>query len=127
MGLFDFKDLVKKYKTGIVAAQVREPDYYDEANGLPIKGKARLIQLENFAIVPLSNTDFANDDGGFYSRDDRKLYTYVYLPKGTVLMNRQKNGSRKFYKVMEVRDYSDFDEGLFIYHLKRSDRNDNDN
>lgn len=127
MGLFDFKALVKRYKTGRVIAQIREADSFDPKNGLPIEGKAFVIQLNNFAIVPLSNADLANDDGGFYSRDDRKLYTYQYLPKGTHLCNWQKNGSKKFYTVMEVKDYSDFDEGLFIYTLKRSDRNDNDN
>lgn len=127
MGLFNFKALVDKFQTGRVLAMIREPDIYDDRTGLPIEGKKTFVQLSKFAIVPLSNADLANDEGGMYSRDDRKLYTYQYLPKGTYICNWQKNGSKKYYRIMELKDYSDFDEGLFIYTLKRSDRNDNDN
>ena len=127
MSLFNFKVLVRKYKTGRVLAQIREPDRYDEDNGLAIKGEHKVVQLSNFAIVPLSNNELANDEGGMYSRDDRKLYCYLSMEKGTDICNIQNNGHKKFYKIMEVRDYSDFDDGLFIYVLKRSDRNDNDN
>ena len=61
-----------------------------------------------------TNEDLNFDEGGTYTSEDRKLYCYKGMKKGTKVKHKNKT-----YTVMESKDYSDFDIGLFVYVLKR--------
>lgn len=123
--MFDFKDLVESFSTGVIEVILKTEGYYDMNNGGEwVDGASKKIRLEKDAIVPLSNDDLKFDVGGTYTHDNRKLYCYEKLEKGTIVTNTQENGVIKTYKVLAEKDYSDFDLGLYIYILERGDRDD---
>lgn len=123
--MFDFKDLVESFSTGVIEVILKTEGYYDMNNGGEwVDGASKKISLEKGAIVPLSNDDLKFDAGGTYNHDNRKLYCYEKLEKGTIVTNTQENGVIKTYKVLAEKDYSDFDLGLYIYILERGDRDD---
>lgn len=127
MAVHDFKRLVKKYTAGTTLAIVEEPGHYDMDNGGAwVPGAQKLLILNLAAIVPMNQDDLKFDQGGTYSHDNRKLYCYEKLAKGTVIINCQVNESIREYKVLAEKDYSDYDEGLFIYILERGSRDDKD-
>ncbi|CDZ74865.1 hypothetical protein ING2D1G_0706 [Peptoniphilus sp. ING2-D1G] len=123
--MFDFKDLVESFSTGVIEVILKTEGYYDMNNGGEwVDGALKKIRFEKGAIVPLSNDDLKFDAGGTYNHDNRKLYCYEKLEKGTIVTNTQENGVIKTYKVLAEKDYSDFDLGLYIYILERGDRDD---
>lgn len=125
MSLYNFKRLVKKYSKGEVKATVKTEGHYDMDNGgVWVEGDKEEIILNPAAIVPLNKDDLKFDEGGIYSYDNRKLYCYTRLEKGTEIINLQVNGVTKIYKILAEKDYSDFDTGLYIYILERGDRDD---
>ena len=112
--MFDFKRLIKKYSK-VPAYQIKETDGYrdHENGGIYVPGTTEEILIDG-AVVPLSNEDLNFDEGGTYASEDRKLYCYKEMKKGTKVKHKDKT-----YTVMESKDYSDFDIDLFIYVLKR--------
>ena len=114
--MFNFKRLIRKYSKYPTFILKETGGYRDpDQGGTWISGKAEEVELEG-AVVPLSNDDLNFDEGGTYSREDRKLYCYKEIDKGTKIKHKD-----KVYTVLEKRDYSDFDEELYIYFIKRGD------
>lgn len=125
MSIHNFKRLIKKYTTGTTIAVKETEGYYDMENGgVWVDGEKESIVLDPVAIVPLSKDDLKFDGGGTYSDDNRKLYCYEKLEKGTIIINTQYNNVTKTYKILSDKDYSDFDTGLYIYILERGGRDD---
>lgn len=122
MTLFNFKSLVNAYMTGHVVV-IQDKGYYDETSGDYIEDNED-IELELFAIVPLSRDELRFDSGGTYNHDSRKLYCYRRLNKADKVINTMDDGSTRSYKILSIEDYSDFDKGLCICYLERTDRDD---
>ncbi|KGF35862.1 hypothetical protein HMPREF2134_03240 [Peptoniphilus lacrimalis DNF00528] len=123
--MFDFKNLVANYSKGTTKALIKSEGYYDqEKGGIYVPGEEINLILIPAAIVPLSNDDLKFDEGGNYSYDNRKLYCYKQLEKGTLIENIQSYGVTKTYKILGEKDYSDYDDGLYIYIVERADRDD---
>lgn len=118
--MFSFKRLVNKYSKHPVY-ELKEGEGFNDPmqGGIWVPGKIEEIEIDNAAIVPLRNEELMYGDGGTYSREDRKLYCYTRLDKGSVVRHKD-----KAYTVSERLDYEDFDEGLNIYSLIRGDGND---
>ena len=115
MNNFNFKRLIKKYSK-IPAYRIFENEGYRDINqgGKWILGSIQEVLIKDGAVVPLSNSDLKLDEGGTYTTEDRKLYCYEEISKGTKIKHKS-----KIYTVMEDKDYSDFDDSLFICVLKR--------
>lgn len=113
--MYSFKRLIKKYSK-IPAFEIKEsPGYRDPNNGGKwVPGIIEEILIVDGAVVPLSNSDLNLDEGGTYNKEDRKLYCYQEFKKGSKIKHKEKT-----YTVMEDKDYSDFDDSLFIFVLKR--------
>lgn len=125
--MFDFKGLVSKYSKGMVFASIEEEGHYNvDDGGKYVEGSILSIRLDPAAIVPLNKDDLKFDEGGNYSDDNRKLYCYLRLEKGTEITNVMLDKSIRRYKVLAEKDYSDYDKGLHIYILERVDRDDFD-
>lgn len=122
MSSFNFSRLVKKYSKHPAYLLRESGGYYDQNNGGIYKpGEVAEVQLETVAILPLSSQDLSQnlqfDEGGTYSIEDRKMYCYEKIEKGEKVKHKDDE-----YTVMSRKDYSDYDDGLFIYFLKRVDR-----
>ncbi|WP_333638208.1 hypothetical protein [Tissierella praeacuta] len=117
--MHNFKRLVSKYSK-VPAFIIKETEGYRDPNqgGIWVPGKIEEILIENGAVVPLSNEDLKFDEGGTYGVEDRKLYCYQDIDKGIKVKHKE-----KIYTVLEKKDYTDFDEELRIYYIKRGDSN----
>ena len=133
MSLYDFYDLIDEYSFGEVKAFIEKEGYYDQSQGgLYIEGEKLEEVLFPAAIVGISSKEADQlkfNEGGTYNHDYRKLYCYKELKEGTIIQNIQRNGKERLYKILVNQDYSDFDrkednDGLNIYYLERTDRND---
>lgn len=125
--MFNFKGLVNKYSKGMVFASIEEEGHYDvDDGGKYVDGSIVTIKLDPAAIVPLNKDDLKFDEGGSYSDDNRKLYCYLRLVKGTEITNVMNDKSIRRYKILAEEDYSDYDKDLHIYILERVDRDDFD-
>lgn len=125
MGLYNFKKLISKYSKGIVTALIETDGYYDMSDSGRWKdGVKKELRLIPAAIVPMTRDDLKFDEGGHYSKDNRKLYCYQSLEKGTIIKNLQSKGIEKTYKILAEKDYSDYDDNLHIYILERGERDD---
>lgn len=114
--MFNFKRLIKKYSKVPVTLIKSNGGHYDYLNGGEyVKNPPEEIILIDSAVVPLSNSDLKYDEGGTYTTQDRKLYTYTSIKLG----DKVSCGDAE-YTVQEAKDYSDFDAGLCIYFLKRA-------
>ena len=120
--MFNFKNLISKYSKGQVVAIIESEGYYDQDQaGKYIEGEKKALVLKPAAIVPLSKDDLRFDKGGFYSSDNRKLYCYERLEEGVYIYNVQEDNIKARYRIMAKADYSDYDNGLFIYLLESAD------
>lgn len=118
--MYSFKRLIKKYSKYPVYLLEESEGYYDIDKGnLWIPGQIEEILIESGAVVPLSNDDLEYGEGGTYTAEDKKLYCYQEIKKGAKVKHKNKD-----YTVMESRNYVDFDVGLYIYFIKRGDRDD---
>lgn len=118
MSNFNFKRLIKKYSKVPVYKLIETEGYSDVNNGgIWVDGRIEEILIPNAAVVPLSNEDLKFGEGGTYTVEDRKLYCYEDIGKGTKVKHKDKS-----YTVIERRDYEDFDIGIFIYFVKRGGR-----
>lgn len=112
--MYNFKRLIKKYSKFPLTIKRYSEGYYDyKKGGKWVEGEEEIIDLEG-AVLPLSNADLNYDEGGTYSKEDRKLYTYIEVKIGEKVTHKEKE-----YTVQESRDYADFDIGLNIYFMKR--------
>lgn len=114
MSNFNFKNLIKKYGKNPVYLKSEAAGHYDyNAGGVWVPGATTWVEFSG-AVVPLSRDDLKYDDGGTYSADDRKLYSYQAIIKGQVVKWKD-----TLYTINQVKDYADFDSGLFIYVMER--------
>jgi len=112
--MYNFKRLINKYSKTPVFYLEETEGYYDYSNGgVYVPGGVEPTKFEG-AVVPLSNEDLNYDEGGTYTTQDRKLYTYNDLKKGQKIEHKE-----LVYTIQEKKDYSDFDIGLNIYFVKR--------
>lgn len=126
--MFSFKGVVDRFSKGVVEVMTIKEGYYDINQGAKwIDGNEEVRELFPAAIVVLSQNDLKFDEGGSYDFDDRKLYCYERLDKSAKVINTMADGTKKTYSILSDKDYSDFEEGLHIYILKRSDRLDSEN
>lgn len=123
--MFDFKYLIAKYTKGSTYLIDTSEGHYDPYQaGKYIEGETKFIKLEPAAIVPLSNDDLKFVEGGVVSSDNRKLYCYRRIKKGAYIVNIMDDKTKSTYRIMSEKDYSDFDKGLHIYMLERTDNYD---
>lgn len=120
MSLFNFKSLINKYMTGSVLV-IHKDGYYDVEGDGRYKETKKEVALDLFAIVPLTRDELRFDSGGTYNHDSRKLYCYKHFNKGDYVINTMNNGDIRRYRILNMDDYSDFDEGLVMYYLERTD------
>lgn len=116
MSLYNFKRLVAKYGIKPVLWVTETGGYHDYENGgVWVDGTIKEVDIGG-AVTPLTNEELLMGEGGTYNSEDRKLYCYLDIPKG----ERIKHDGRT-YLIDDKRDYNDFDAGLYIYFMKRSD------
>lgn len=130
--LYYFKNLIEKHSKGTVTATFYEEGYYDMSKGGEwVEGAEIVEEINPAAIVPMSFDDLKFLEGGTMSADNKKLYCYKALNKGTKITNTMLDESISTYTILQEANYSDFDrgidDGLRIYILKRIDSNDKDN
>lgn len=116
MSLFNFKTLIKKYSKVPPIALIEQGGGYDCDNGGEyVEGAVTKKHFEG-AVVPLSGKELRYEENGTYSSEDRKLYCYEDFKTGQKIMHKEKT-----YTIDRKKDYSDFDDSLQIYFMKRSD------
>ena len=115
--MYNFKRLISKYSKLHVYYLEEAEGYHDPTQGGKwIPGVITEVEIEG-AIIPLSNEDLRFDEGGTYMQSDRKLYCYKEMVKGTKIKHDSKN-----YTILEGKTYKDFDIGLYIYVVRRGDK-----
>lgn len=112
MSIHNFKRLIKKYQGKPVIVIEDKEGYYNDI-GDWIEGEKEYVEIEG-ACVPLDKETLIHGEGGTYNEEDRKFYSYVNLSKGTDVLYND-----KIYTIVSRKDYEDYDEGLFIYVLKK--------
>lgn len=115
MALFNFKNLVKKYSKAPVYF-IKKSGFYDYKNGGEYKEIVESKEEFEGAVVPLSTQDLKYDENGRYKSEDRKLYCYKSFEVGDSIEHKG-----FIYTIDKKKDYSDFDDGLNIYFMVRSD------
>lgn len=123
--IFNFRSLVKRHTHGETKAIIKTDGHYDFANGGDyIEGQVVEIPLLYAAVVPIPQDEIKQANGGYYSHDAKKLYTYTGLDKGCKVDHRG-----NLYKITGEQDYSEHDKDLHIYYLERvrSDERDSKN
>lgn len=123
--IFNFRQLISRHKSEEVSTIIETDGYYDYANGGKyIEGKTVRVPLAIAAVIPIPKDEIKRSDGGYYSADAKKLYTYTGLDKGCKVDHRG-----NLYKITGEQDYSEHDKDLHIYYLERvrSDERDSKN
>ena len=114
--MFNFKRLVKKYsKTPFFILQESDGHYDFSQGGIWVEGTITETEQEG-AVVPLSNQDLQYDENGTYTRKDKKIYTYNNYDEGQKIKHID-----NYYTIQEKRNYTEFDDGLNIYLVRRSE------
>lgn len=108
----DFRSFLRAYMIVIHLKEQLEGGYID---GVWVPGKEELVPFR--AVV----TSFTDDvlqfgEGGTYTTDDEKIYTYKKLERGQKVTVRGLS-----YTVTEERDYSFYAKGLRMYVIRRDD------
>lgn len=119
--MFDFKNIVEKYASmnGPITVIEETEGYYDpNQGGKYIPGETIETEVKA-AIMPLSLNEMHDqlqyNEGGAYTRKDRKIYTFTKLKQG---QNIKHKGDE--YTIAEGIDYSDYEEsGLRVYYARR--------
>ena len=115
--MFNFKRLIDKFgKYPVYLLEESEGYHNPKQGGKWVPGEIEEIKLEDAAVVPLSNEDLRFDEGGTYTVADRKLYCYKEMTKGNKIKHKE-----SLYTILESKDYTDFDEGLYIYIIKKGE------
>ena len=110
--MYNFKSLIKKYGK-VKPKQLIETDgHFDYTiGGVWVDGSIEEVEFEG-AVVPLGENVLK--DSQAYTVEDKALYCYIDLEPNTIVLHKNIR-----YAVMEKRDFADFDDGLYIYTLKR--------
>lgn len=119
--MFNFKNLIEKYAdmNGPITVIKETEGYYDPNQG----GKyvpGEIIETEvKAAIMPLSLNEMHDqlqyNEGGAYTREDRKIYTFTELEIGQKIRHKDIE-----YLISEGIDYSDYEHnGLRVYYARR--------
>lgn len=115
--MFDFRDIIEQYFLDIIIIRHSEGYYDHEHGGVWVPGQEQRIQIRG-AVLSFSGRDLKEQlqygEGGAYTRQDRKVYTYEKLAQGEMIEHK---GNR--YTVAEEADYSDLANGLYIYFVRR--------
>lgn len=116
--MFNFERLIKKYAKFPVY-KIEETDGYRDPTqgGEWVDGEIIEKLIEKAAIVPLTKDELNYGEGGTYATEDKKLYCYDKIEKGSKIKHKD-----KFYTIQEDSDYEDFDLDLNIYFIKRGGR-----
>lgn len=115
MGLFNFKGLIKKYERYPPVYLKTAGSYGDDGEyNEEVTGEEEF----NGAVVPLTFQELKEAENGEYRAEDRKLYCYRDFKTGEKIRHKG-----LIYRIDRKKDYSDFDDGLNIYYLVRSDNN----
>lgn len=115
---YKFKDTILRHSQGKVSVIEIKEEIVPPGD---IIKKEIITDLDAAAIVSITDEDLKADLGGKFNHDTRKLYCYKKLNKGDKVKNTMNNGETRVYTVLAVEDKSDFDRGLYIYFLERSD------
>jgi hypothetical protein len=110
--MYNFKRLVKEYGKVKPFKIVETDGYYDYDNGgVWVDGGPGKIEIDG-AVVPINENVIKDNQA--YTSEDKELYTYESLEPNTKVEHKEIE-----YTIMERQDFTDFDEGLNIYTLKR--------
>ena len=115
--MFDFQDMLKQYEQEITVIE-KEDGYFCEDTGQWVDGDEEEV-TEYCPVLTLTDDDLRMDEGGAYKAEDRKLYIHRQLDE-----NKPVKIDGKEFKVMDVRDYSFYANGLRVYYVRRVDAND---
>lgn len=116
MGLFNFKNLIRKFGKYPPVKIITQEGYYDYDNGgVFVKGSSTEEEFEG-AVVPLSTSDLKFEENGRYKKEDKKLYCYEHFEVADKIRHKG-----FVYMIDQKKDYSDFDDNLSIYYMVRSD------
>lgn len=97
--MFDFRDMLLDYSKKIYILNKTEGQW-NTSTGIYEPGTTTKLQV--FApVLPLSNDDLVNDQGGQYTRQDRKIYIHQELIQG-----QEVEIDSEVWKVMAVKDYA---------------------
>lgn len=117
--MYNFKRLISKYSKEPVYKLEQGEGYNDWNNGgVWVEGEIEETLIPNGAVLPLSKDELEYDEGGTYNQEDRKMYCYEEVEKGTKIKHKNKT-----YTIQESLSYGDFDIDLNIYFIKRGGRN----
>lgn len=120
--MFDFKNLVGKYAdmNGPITVIEEKKGYYDpNQGGKYVPGETIKTEVKA-AIMPLSLKEMHDQlqygEGGAYTREDRKIYTFTKLKQG---QNIKHKGDE--YMIAEGIDCSNYEKsGLRVYYARRA-------
>lgn len=118
---YDFKDLISRHTQGQTSSIYIEKELVPPGDYISVE---KYEELDIAAMVSITNEDLKADLGGLFNHDTRKLYCYKLLNKGDKIVNIMNNGTKRRYTILYHEDKSDYDDGLHIYYLERSDLND---
>lgn len=114
MSSYNFKRLIKKYsKFPVTIHRYTDGFFNQEKGGVWEKGNETILTVEG-AVVPLSAEEIDYDEGGTYTSEDKKVYTYQVLQHGEKAVHKDVE-----YTVHQGKDYTDFDDGLRIYYMRK--------
>jgi hypothetical protein len=113
--MFNFKNLIKKYsKTPVYLLEQTEGHYDYSQGGIWVPGTITEVEKQG-AVLPLTNEDLKYDEGGTYTTQDKKLYTYNDFEVGSKIKHKDLE-----YTIQEKQGYEEFDNGLNIYWCRRA-------
>ena len=113
--MYNFRNLINMYSSPSLYIMVKSEGYRDEY-GRWTESTEELVKIVG-AVTPLSADDLVYGDGGTYNADDRKLYCYENLEKGTQILHKG-----NIYTIQNDLDYSEHDKDLHIFYMRRGDR-----
>lgn len=106
--IFDFDDMLDDYAVDYTLTY--SPGRWEDREW--VEGSDENEQ-RNDPIIPLTNDDLQADEGGRYTREDRKLFSRVMVPIGSKIKYQGLE-----YEVQPGKDYGEY-AGVYIYILKR--------
>lgn len=109
----NFKNFIKHYSQTV--NHIKVLGFHNPDNG----GKYERVTEKNEikgAVMPLTREELNYDEGGTWNSEDRKLFTYNTLKKGDKIEYREEE-----YTIQQRLDFSDYDKGLNVYFIRRSD------
>lgn len=114
---YRFKRLIKKYSHAPAIIKEYSEGYFDIENGNEwVDGELTEIEIEG-AVTNLKPDEFELGEGGPFHNEDRKLYCYYDIDKGSTVTHKGNE-----YAIDSKLPYEDFDDGLILYYLRRVDR-----